>query len=110
STPPRGGRLIPHGLVNWDVTRFNPRPRAGGDTVSGTSARVFIRFQSTPPRGGRPGIFLPCIRLKLVSIHAPARGATEIVSDKGESRTSFNPRPRAGGDIFTAETQRPESS
>jgi len=56
---------------------FNPRPRAGGDRRRRDDHSLRSRFQSTPPRGrrpwrggrerGRPG----------VSIHAPAREATD---------------------------------
>ena len=35
---------------------------------------------------------------KYVSIHAPARGATSKGRRIKRSSTSFNPRPRAGGD------------
>ena len=51
STPPRGGRQ--DALALGDVhDRFNPRPRAGGDS-SWRCLAAWFRFQSTPPRGGR---------------------------------------------------------
>ena len=75
STPPRGGRLHVVGLTTRFKSRFNPRPRAGGDmlqacclmlticfnprpraggdTQSDTDVYSVIKFQSTPPRGGR---------------------------------------------------------
>ena len=96
STPPRGGRqqmnsrkFVPAG--------FNPRPHAGGDqrsslglfhrTVSihaptrgATKADEqhlrIRRFQSTPPRGGRPDRRHAAEFTEDVSIHAPTRGAT----------------------------------
>ncbi len=95
STPPRGGRPMLHLYVHLPPG-FNPRPRVGGDRVliaigrlcevsihapawgatSSTSREVpSDGFQSTPPRGGRPS--------------GPATCA---------SGTSFNPRPRVGGD------------
>ncbi len=56
---------------------FNPRPRAGGD-----------------------GSYLDEVaKEELVSIHAPARGATNLQQRGGLHNESFNPRPRAGGDI-----------
>ena len=97
STPPRGGRLSVRGVVPpcW-------------------------RFQSTPPRGGRPCQLQQLRHLRKVSIHAPARGATDlrhlfgsrlVVSIHAPARgatcrlpsssmrqAGFNPRPRAGGD------------
>ncbi len=55
---------------------FNPRPRAGGDWFcSELVAQAFI-----------------------VSIHAPAQGATQRLVDWPHSVLGFNPRPRAGGD------------
>ena len=78
-------------------------------------------FQSTPPRGGRPGCLCRdrhgCLgfnprpraggdpradRLRVrpapVSIHAPARGATGSTRSTPRETHGFNPRPRAGGD------------
>ena len=96
STPPRGGRHI-NLFKNPVLGCFNPRPRAGGDSVGlseGDDLEVSIHapargatyqrrrycsrswFQSTPPRGGRqPTTSIP-FRSSNVSIHAPARGAT----------------------------------
>ena len=54
STPPRGGR---------QPSLYQPDP--------------FRMFQSTPPRGGRPWLFAALMLRNGVSIHAPARGATE---------------------------------
>ena len=51
--------------------RFNPRARAGRDRATGRHAAV--AFQSTRPREARRGLPRPDA---LVSIHAPARGAT----------------------------------
>ncbi len=39
-------------IFDTSYTRFNPRPRAGGDCPD-LPGRAPIRFQSTPPRGGR---------------------------------------------------------
>ena len=76
---------------------FNPRPRAGGDVIVETIAATEDEFQSTPPRRGRrlprprcqrPAYFNPrpraggdpcrkfCADSSLISIHAPAQGAT----------------------------------
>ena len=54
---------------------FNPRPREGGD--------VYYRR---------------LILNALVSIHAPARGATCRAVRSAPEGSSFNPRPREGGD------------
>ena len=79
------------------IRSFNPRPRAGGDRCYSVRASSMTAFQSTPPRGGRQdsccgsprmssfnprpraGGDGPCPWLgwpAVVSIHAPARGAT----------------------------------
>ncbi|QAA76696.1 MAG: hypothetical protein BIP78_0930 [Candidatus Bipolaricaulis sibiricus] len=56
-------------------------------------------FQSTPPCGGRLPRLHSSISPTEVSIHAPVRGATSVMrSGRRWSRSSFNPRPRAGGD------------
>ena len=79
-----------------------------------------VKFQSTPPRRGRPAHKSNQSKWRDISIHAPAQGATflfrrtqkrepEFQSTpprrgrrkprRGCSRTTnFNPRPRAGGD------------
>ena len=77
-------------------------------------------FQSTPPRGGRLSRWIIEKTKNVVSIHAPARGATVLTWTSRPSRpvsihapargatgrpgrtpsptAGFNPRPRAGGD------------
>ena len=54
---------------------FNPRAREGRDRCIG-------------------GLPVPCA----VSIHAPARGATNGVTPKGKYSGCFNPRAREGRD------------
>jgi len=55
-------------------------------------------FRSTPPRGGRQ--FSGCLLIDdpLVSIHAPAWGATRFHSLHAAAHGRFDPRPRVGGD------------
>ena len=74
STPPRGGR---RGVSSGGKHRagFNPRPRAGGDEE-----------------------MAPALTTLMVSIHAPARGATSPTTPAKIPPKGFNPRPRAGGD------------
>ncbi len=76
STPPRGGRPAAAPRSHRPGPRFNPRPRAGGDTNSPHRSVMEHQFQSTPPRGGRPAQVREELPLDRVSIHAPARGAT----------------------------------
>ena len=60
-------------------------------------------FQSTPPRGGRRVKLMASHRAHAVSIHAPARGATPVITTGAPSKSGFNPRPRAGGDPDASE-------
>ncbi len=72
--PARGATQL---QVRMEVEgRFNPRPRAGGDRVIANRDMPGSMFQSTPPRGGRLQALLQGNRSTIVSIHAPARGAT----------------------------------
>ena len=98
STPPHGGRRDQQ-TSPCPRSRFNPRPRTGGDST-GRKKRVAL----------------------LVSIHAPARGATKrcvwcewhvlfqstpphggrlIGANEFTLLLCFNPRPRTGGDTFS---------
>ena len=78
STPPRGERPALSCLNNMPVS-----------------------FQSTPPRGERHR----CVKFKrprfVISIHAPARGATVCGISHFTAFINFNPRPREGSDFFT---------
>ena len=98
STHPRGVRRWPFGYVDigagvsihapaWGATRdwrrrysrflgFNPRTRVGCDTLRGHGIAAMRSFQSTHPRGVRHVTRSRYRRHALVSIHAPAWGAT----------------------------------
>ena len=79
STLPRGERPN-RPYVSTHRYRFNPRSREGSDIARPTVADFKAAFQSTLPRGERPeGVATPK-RYRAVSIHAPARGATEALS------------------------------
>ncbi len=56
------------------------------------------RFQSAPPRGGRPECGIQFYRVHVVSIRAPAWGATGPSTACQSRLLRFNPRPRVGGD------------
>ena len=64
------------------IHSFNPRSREGSDLLSPLdNGPAILQFQSTLPRGERrPCDFGPGI-VYLVSIHAPARGATRYTTD-----------------------------
>ena len=56
-------------------------------------------FQSTLPRGERPAKMLVPSITEIVSIHAPAWGATLTPAGAFFTWSSFNPRSRVGSDI-----------
>ncbi len=118
---PARGATDRHRTSPRSDVRFNPRPRAGGDRQYPGAWPFHNVFQSTPPRGGRPGKAKSEFSQAIVSIHAPARGATFLdVAGPGFKPVfqstpprggrlmtvrhlpshvfGFNPRPRAGGD------------
>ena len=57
-------------------TGFNPRARAGRDAQVYDKDWKPVMFQSTRPCGARPEEHARLIRERVVSIHAPVRGAT----------------------------------
>jgi len=75
STRPRGARPVTPGITPPKSMFQSTRPR--GARHYGRAYRTYARmFQSTRPRGARPLHPLRPTRTGLVSIHAPARGAT----------------------------------
>ena len=117
---PRAGGDARRRALPASVSSFDPRPRAGGDNFVRLTPLLPIRFRSAPPRGRRQDKPAHAIGPYGVSIRAPAREATmfeiggQIASDVSirapareatsrwiawqMRRTSFDPRPRAGGD------------
>ncbi len=98
STPPRGGQ--PYNHLNYlTVLVFQSTPPRGGQHIAYGGTMASWRFQSTPPRGGQPEAIERRSLEHAVSIHAPARGATLSTLFLVGGPTSFNPRPREGGNI-----------
>ena len=97
STPPRGGRPPAH----WPLRcrrYFNPRPREGGDAA--------LRHSNTPPyyisihapaKGATPSGNVLCLRLVVISIHAPREGGRQVQSDAGTEDKVFQSTPPARG-------------
>ena len=69
-----------HCSIRCTDTCFNPRSRAGSDSATMSYSTA----------------------IEHVSIHAPARGATDTVHDHRPVTASFNPRSRAGSDSASA--------
>ena len=80
------------GITGGDAG-FNPRARAGRDALVLEHELGRKRFQSTRPRGARRFPGDDCW-LWLVSIHAPARGATVDIQDFLEFCLFQSTRPR----------------
>ena len=120
STHPRGVRHNPRAPALTEEQRFNPRTRVGCDSAIFYSLMGFNTFQSTHPRGVRQQLITGQILIILVSIHAPAWGATgesqhnaiffEVSihapawgatgphEGRGKCFAGFNPRTRVGCD------------
>ena len=94
--PARGATRIETRCRNT-VINFNPRSHTGSDMVAVVLKLQRMKFQSTLPHGERRVISNSIIHQVLISIHAPARGATRI-SPSTTSKPNFNPRSRTGSD------------
>ena len=97
STPPCGGRRLPHVVGHSSILVSIHAPvwgatqqRQGGRIRDYVSIHAPV-WGATHMHGIPNGIFK-------VSIHAPVWGATGIGSGLGRAGIRFNPRPRVGGD------------
>ena len=121
STRPRGARPSPINISTGAASCFNPRARVGRDRMKILRKAVHGLFQSTRPRGARPLLGSALVNLRVVSIHAPAWGATSYIvpfckknvpvsihapawgatrmlRTSARGLPSFNPRARVGRD------------
>ena len=121
STPPHGGRPMPHRDIA-DGDGFNPRPRMGGDTSSWqmhdanrvsihapawgatrhsplTSSTRHVSIHA--PAWGATDYQWHAVRLPCVSIHAPAWGATAHVDYARCDMVSIH-APAWGATVMTA--------
>ena len=112
-------------MVNGRISSthyFNSRPRAGGDpwnplltasrmisihapargaTRTPSTSILYIKFQFTPPRGGRQIASSPFSRLKHFNSRPRAGGDWQRFTSR-YGCVNFNSRPRAGGDCALA--------
>ena len=95
--PAWGATSCPNSLIRA-MKSFNPRTRVGCDGNGRAPVSRGRGFQSTHPRGVRHEIKLGIPRKELVSIHAPAWGATRTICGVWALMTGFNPRTRVGCD------------
>ena len=76
-TLPRGERLG-FRFFRLRSISFNSRSREGSDKAGVTKGNEAEVFQFTLPRGERPIQVGTVVTANIVSIHAPARGATSL--------------------------------
>ena len=76
---------------------FNPRSREGSDQILRIQG-LKLPFQSTLPRRERHLYLIHKIHGLIISIHAPAKGATVLHQPTKWLREYFNPRSREGSD------------
>ena len=98
STPLREGRPMAHHNDARFNFGFNPRPCARGDRSKGWAPWVLIGFNPRPCARGDEGDHEGQAVRVYVSIHAPARGATNRGRTGRTIKRCFNPRPCARGD------------
>ena len=77
STLPRGERLDDV-LIFSMLNDFNPRSREGSDDRSGERSDISRHFNPRS-REGSDTMFSYAVRCTFISIHAPARGATQHI-------------------------------
>ncbi len=92
--PARGATKHPG--VGFYRDRFQSTPPRGGRPRRTNAARHIVLFQSTPPRGGRRSAPAGPAPECLVSIHAPARGATRSARQPGRHGKFQSTPPRGG--------------
>ena len=85
--------------AGWSCCRswrgFNPRAHGGRDLRRALAVQKFREFQSTRPRGARPGFSSSISTSSYVSIHAPTGGATKLsVYGVGYDKWFQSTRPR----------------
>ena len=81
-------------------SNFNPRSREGSDTPVAACLQAPAELISihAPAKGATPCSNLSA-HYRLISIHAPAKGATVVASRATACARDFNPRSREGSDI-----------
>ena len=93
STLPRGERLC-RGIKKTWCRYFNPRSREGSDNGRDLTKQFTPAFQSTLPRGERQDLDSLSYDTGIISIHAPARGATNPPEKKTQGLQFQSTLPR----------------
>ena len=84
----------------FSFCHFNPRSREGSDYDGPIDGIALTIFQSTLPRGERRELGVNQGYPENISIHAPARGATDHQPVLRFLPSHFNPRSREGSDGY----------
>ena len=95
--PARGATMMARLMVSL-LLYFNPRSREGSDANWESTRDTLKTFQSTLPRGERQITNPYSVSCPVISIHAPARGATVTFRPSVSTTVNFNPRSREGSD------------
>ena len=98
STHPRGVRRGQRKVYDDNYMFQSTHPR-GVRPKNEQDRRPEGQFQSTHPRGVRLEFFCLIIDDAVVSIHAPAWGATPHLDRQQRHALGFNPRTRVGCDL-----------
>ena len=85
------------------MQNFNSRPCGRGDHRANIHQIRLILFQFTPLREGRPQALAAENQRKIISIHAPAGGATPAPGRAAACWCYFNSRPCGRGDEIKLE-------
>ena len=103
STRPRGARRMPTQLFTTLVELFqSTRPRGARPPTCRYAMTSRRMFQSTRPRGARRRLAAEDYDCMQVSIHAPARGATDRSRRYRSMPDGFNPRAPRGARLRCA--------
>ena len=95
---PAKGATYPFKFLAMTIRYFNPRSREGSDFFSQNFLHRQREFQSTLPRRERRNMARDKIIVTIISIHAPAKGATHGHRILATGNADFNPRSREGSD------------
>ena len=99
--PARGQTQPLTACYRWNFY-FNSRPREGANADS-LPVKPRRSYFNSRPREGANGKTVLFVSLEMISIHAPARGQTEVPVDFTRQRFYFNSRPREGANRKTSQ-------
>ena len=87
-------------IIRFGFIHFNPRSREGSDHLSFLDVDTLNNFNPRSREGSDVMFSAPIISFFIISIHAPARGATTSLTLLIYAPIYFNPRSREGSDVY----------